>query len=141
MQRRKLVERGSFAMTCGAAAVGVPPTVPLFTLAPSFHMRLTPMLCVVFMARFLRFAGICALGGLHWGGGGGGGFGSSPSGSGGGGWSLFQLAWHRAPGVMSAPDVRSTAQVAIALNRSLQQSLRPLAHAMRLANATASAAG
>ena len=62
LTRRKLIDRGSFAMTFGAAAVGVPPTVPLFALAPSLHMRLLPMLVVVFSARFVRFASCCVLG-------------------------------------------------------------------------------
>ena len=65
MQRRKLVDRGSLAMTMSAAAIGVPPTVPLFTLAPSLHMRLPPMLCLVFLFRFVRFSVICGLASLH----------------------------------------------------------------------------
>ena len=65
LTQRKLVERGSFAMTVGGAAIGVPPTVPLFTLAPSLHMRLVPMLMIVFSVRFLRFASICYLGGMY----------------------------------------------------------------------------
>jgi membrane protein YqaA with SNARE-associated domain len=62
--RRKLFERSSFALVCGAALVGVPPTVPLFTLAPSLNMRLAPMLLLMFPLRCLRFAIICALGSI-----------------------------------------------------------------------------
>ena len=65
MHRRKLVERGSLGLTVSAAAIGVPPTVPLFTMAPSFHMRLLPMLCVVYIFRFVRFSAICAFASLH----------------------------------------------------------------------------
>ena len=53
-------------MTLGAAVGGVPPTVPLFTLAPSLQMKLTPMLLIMFAARYLRFAACCALGSLQW---------------------------------------------------------------------------
>ena len=48
---RKLIDRGSLALTFGAAAFGLPPTVPFFTLAPSLHMRLSRMLFIVFALR------------------------------------------------------------------------------------------
>ena len=60
LQRRKLIEHSSSLMTLTAAIAGVPPTVPLFTIAPTFHMRLPRMLAVFFVARFLRFALITA---------------------------------------------------------------------------------
>ncbi len=62
--RRKLLDRGKTAMTVGAGIAGVPPTVPLFTLAPSFQMKLVPMLAIVFAFRFLRFASCCFLGSI-----------------------------------------------------------------------------
>ena len=65
--RRRFLDRGKLAMTIGAAVGGVPPTVPLFTLAPSFQMRLTPMLLIVFAFRYVRFASCCFLGSLQWG--------------------------------------------------------------------------
>ena len=67
MHRRKFLDRGKLAMTVGAAVGGVPPTVPLFTLAPTFQMRLAPMLLIVFAFRFVRFASCCFLGSLQWG--------------------------------------------------------------------------
>ena len=66
-KQRKFLDRGKLAMTVGAAVGGVPPTVPLFTLAPTFQMRLTPMLLIVFSFRFIRFAACCFLGSLQWG--------------------------------------------------------------------------
>ena len=62
-KHRRLFERSSFAMTLGAGAIGMPPTVPFFILAPSLNMRLAPMLAVVFPFRFLRFAACCAIAG------------------------------------------------------------------------------
>jgi membrane protein YqaA with SNARE-associated domain len=67
MSGDKLARKGGYAMTTTAGVVGFPPTVPLFTLAPSLHMRLLPMITIVFLARFVRFAAICRLGGLPFG--------------------------------------------------------------------------
>ena len=63
-KRRSFLNRGKFAMTLGAAVGGLPPTVPLFTLAPSLQMRLMPMLAIVFIFRFIRFASCCFIGSL-----------------------------------------------------------------------------
>lgn len=41
---RTLLRRGKYALSIGAGGVGFPPTVPLFTLAPSLRMRLLPMI-------------------------------------------------------------------------------------------------
>jgi len=65
--RRRFLDRGKMAIIFGAAACGVPPTVPLFILAPSLQIRLVQMLVIVFTMRFLRFAGCCYLGSLRWG--------------------------------------------------------------------------
>lgn len=62
----QLLKRGSIGVTVTAAMVGFPPTVPLFTLASSFRMRLPPMLAICFAFRFVRFAVIAYLGG-RWG--------------------------------------------------------------------------
>jgi membrane protein YqaA with SNARE-associated domain len=60
--RHALLNRGKLFLAVGAGVAGFPPTVPLFTLAPSLQMRLPPMLFVVFLARYVRFAGCCLLG-------------------------------------------------------------------------------
>ena len=41
---KPLLRRGKHAVAISASAIGFPPTVPLFTLAPSLNMRLTPMM-------------------------------------------------------------------------------------------------
>ena len=62
-KHRRLFERSSCAITAGAGAIGLPPTVPLFILAPSLNMHLVPMLGIVFPFRFVRFFVVCALAG------------------------------------------------------------------------------
>ena len=54
MPRRHL-EKGKLAMTFGASLAGVPPTVPLFTLASSMCLRLRTMLMIFFPIRTVRF--------------------------------------------------------------------------------------
>jgi len=65
----RLLQRGGLAATVGATLVGIPPTIPLFTLASSIGMRLPPMLLIAFPGRFARFALICFLASAatHWG--------------------------------------------------------------------------
>jgi membrane protein YqaA with SNARE-associated domain len=50
-QNHGFARRGALVMTLGAATIGLPPTVPLFTIAASLHMRLSHMLLIVFAAR------------------------------------------------------------------------------------------
>lgn len=58
----KLMKRGSLTATLSATAIGVPPTIVLFTLAPSFRLSLPPMIIIVFAGRVLRFSILCAVG-------------------------------------------------------------------------------
>lgn len=55
-KRSTLLQRGKYALSIGAGGIGFPPTVPLFTLAPSLNMSLTPMIVRVMHTRHGRVA-------------------------------------------------------------------------------------
>lgn len=52
------LQHGSLGATFSSTLVGVPPTLAVFSLAPSLKLRLPPMLLVLSVGRFARFTAI-----------------------------------------------------------------------------------